>query len=656
MLTIAIVNEKGGSGKTTTTVNLAAALGEINQRVLLVDLDGQAASTRWLGIEGDTRFADALWRGTGLHAIPDVLPNVSLAPGHAKLDSVAHDLRPTQGGQLRKLLREVEDEYDLCLIDCPPSLGNRLIGNALVAATHAVVPVETSILAMDCMQSLLETIEDVREGLGHDIELMGILACRFDARTNLSRSVLGELHRALPGKVLNTAIRENVRLRECPAAGESILTFAPKSNGAEDYRILAREVVEIIEGTWTPIDPGSLAKPKPKKSRKKAGGKKNAKKKPAAEEQTAQKSPLEESIEEPAAESTPAQEPVVEEPLAQEATDNAAVTEAQDAGQPHEEAPEITPVATFEVPETTDDLEFQWDTDNAAQQEESAEEPQPVSQWNLDETPSESAVQTEPTNEEDVSFEVPFDQDTDDTEPLQAETEGGNGLSWSLNGAQGDAPREQDAPEDDPAEAAGEDLSWQFDTGETPEHQASPEAVVEEAADEPEIQETFSKEAPSFSLGDEQTEPEDAQPQDEQEPEDEQTDAAQAAIEEDDAEVEAQQETPAAPAAPTSWPTAESEFYRPILEAMSSLGGSAKEEHVLERIREIMDERLTEADLDPDPNSRGDVPTWQQTVQKAKRLLTIDGLMKEQKFRRMWKITSRGREAVANHDQERIYD
>ncbi len=245
---IAIVNEKGGTAKTTTAVSLSASLGALGKKVLLVDLDGQAASSRWLGVEEDGRLADALVRGRGLEPIPDVLPGVSLAPGSGKLDSVSHDLRPTQGGQLRKVLAE-QTQFDYILIDCPPSLGNRLIGNALLAATHVIVPVETSILALDGLRILLTTLDDVRDGMGHEIVLGGVLACRYDARTRLSRLVLAELRRALPGKVFETVIRENVRMRECPASGQSILAFAPDSHAAEDYQTLAREMIEH-ESRW----------------------------------------------------------------------------------------------------------------------------------------------------------------------------------------------------------------------------------------------------------------------------------------------------------------------------------------------------------------------------------------------------------------------
>jgi chromosome partitioning protein len=240
--TIAIVNEKGGTGKTTTAVNLSAALGELGKKVLLVDLDGQAASSRWLGVEDDTSFADALWAGEAFAPIPEVMPGVALAPGSGKLDSVAHDLRPTQGGQLRKVLQLLPG-FDYVIIDCPPSLGNRLIGNALLAATHAIVPVEASILALDGLRILLTTFQDVREGFGHDIVLRGVLTCRYDARTRLSRLVLAELNRALPGRVFRTVIRENVRVRECPGSGKSILAYAPDCHAAQDYRLLAKEML-----------------------------------------------------------------------------------------------------------------------------------------------------------------------------------------------------------------------------------------------------------------------------------------------------------------------------------------------------------------------------------------------------------------------------
>lgn len=248
---IAMCNEKGGTAKTTTAVNLSAALGLLGQKVLLVDLDGQAASSRWLGVEEDNRLAEAMARGGGLKPIREVKPGLSLAPASGKLDSVAHDLRPTQGGQLRKVLSEIK-EFDWIFIDCPPSLGNRLIGSALLAATHALVPVETSILALDGLKMLLTTLDDIRGGFDHEIVLGGVLACRYDGRTRLSRLVTAELRRALPGKVFDTVIRENVRMRECPASGQSIFEFAPESHSAEDYMAAAREMLANPQVWQTP--------------------------------------------------------------------------------------------------------------------------------------------------------------------------------------------------------------------------------------------------------------------------------------------------------------------------------------------------------------------------------------------------------------------
>ncbi len=241
--TIALVNEKGGTAKTTSTVNLAAALARAGHRTLVVDLDGQAATSRWLGVEEDGRLAAALVRGGGLEPIADVRPNLDLAPACGKIDSVAHELRPTQGGQLRRVLAEVADRYEFALIDCPPSLGNRLIGNAMLAANEALVPVETSILALDGLRLLLTMLGDVRGGFGHDIRLLGVLACRYDARTRLSRLVLAEMQRALPEHVFATVIRSNVRLAECPATRLTIDEYAPSSTAAADYAALAKEVV-----------------------------------------------------------------------------------------------------------------------------------------------------------------------------------------------------------------------------------------------------------------------------------------------------------------------------------------------------------------------------------------------------------------------------
>ncbi len=258
MPTIAVVNEKGGTGKTTTAVSLSAALARKDNRVLTVDLDGQAAASRWLGSEEDHRLANALVAGGGLDPLQTAVPNLWLAPASGKLDSVAHDLRPTQGGQLRRVLAEVKDRFDYIVIDCPPSLGNRLIGNAMLAATHAVVPVETSILALDGLGIVLTTLSDIREGFNHDLRLLGAVGCRYDARTRLSRLVMQEMRRALPNHVFSTAIRASVKLQECPATGTTIFDYDPRGTAAADYAALAEEVVAAIAGAAISVDDGDM--------------------------------------------------------------------------------------------------------------------------------------------------------------------------------------------------------------------------------------------------------------------------------------------------------------------------------------------------------------------------------------------------------------
>ena len=240
MRTLAIVNEKGGSAKSTTAVNLAAGLARLGQRVVLVDLDGQAAASRWLGVVGDSRLAVALRAGRRVVPIAEPWPGVDLIPASPDLDAVAHELRPAQSGRLRQALDGLR--YDVAILDCPPGLGQRLVACGLLAASHALVPVECGVLALDALEATLADLEDLRAGLGHQIALAGIVATRYDGRTRLAADVLAELHRAYPGKVLTTVIRESVRLKECPATGQSIFTHDPRGHGAEDYGNLAKEV------------------------------------------------------------------------------------------------------------------------------------------------------------------------------------------------------------------------------------------------------------------------------------------------------------------------------------------------------------------------------------------------------------------------------
>ncbi len=646
MLTIAIVNEKGGSGKTTSSVNLAAALGDAGKRVLLVDLDGQAASTRWLGVEGDPRLADALIQGGGLEPIEDVLPNVSLAPGSAKLDSVAHDLRPTQGGQLRKVLSELT-RYDVALIDCPPSLGNRLIGNALMAATHALVPVETSILAMDCMKSLLETLQDVRDGLAHEIELLGVFACRFDSRTNLSRSVLKELRRVLPGKVLNTVIRENVRLRECPATGQSVLTYAPRSNGAKDYRKLAAEVVEMLEGKWHPVD----VEEQPEELE--------------FEDPTVEQDEVEKLQAEPGTQ--PPAEPLIEsDPQDTQKQDQPAGPEPVQAideveisfDPPVDQAPAPAAEKTNAPRRSPAEVAM-----SAWQQEQQEDEDSDAAETvTVESEPTASAEQKQESDEE-LTWQFDADEKQESAAPAEKASvakpadDGQDELTFD-NASQEDGSSdalelEFEEPEDKPAvppappvasAAAPPPLPGQeltFDQPDQPAGDAPPvaDAQVQEVQDTEmsavvEVSPVEMEEELSFDH------------------------VEHTAADTDDADQPDPDPQPVSTVSPKdiTWPTPESEYYRPILEALAFLGGSGKEEHVLEQVEDIMSDKLNDLDRQPPKDGSSKQPVWQLTVQKAKRLLSIDGLVKEQKFRKVWKITPRGKAAVANSTSEHIYD
>lgn len=248
MRTLAIANQKGGSGKTTTSVNLAAALGEKGRRVLLLDLDPQHSATAWYGIKtvgkgvmdlfvdgGDVR--DYI-QETGASGV-DMIPSSPWLVGAEKV--LAGEL----GAEsiLRRHLQSLpEDRWDYALLDCPPTLGILTI-NALVAARELLVPVEAHVMALSGLAQLLNTVKVVQERLNSELKISGILACRVDARTRHAREVVQQLRERSGDLVYRTVIRENVRLAECPSFGQPIAQYDPRSAGAADYQALAAEVI-----------------------------------------------------------------------------------------------------------------------------------------------------------------------------------------------------------------------------------------------------------------------------------------------------------------------------------------------------------------------------------------------------------------------------
>ena len=247
---IAIANQKGGVGKTTTSINLSACLAEAGKKVLVVDIDPQENATSGLGVEknelentiyelfvGECELSDCL--------IENVLDNLSVLPSNINLSGAEIDLIGVDKREyiLKKHIDEIRDQYDFIIIDCPPALGMLTI-NSMTAADTVIVPIQCEFYALEGLSQLIYTINMIKKKLNKNLEIEGVVFTMYDSRNNLSEEVVQNVRENLDEIIYNTVVPRNVRLAEAPSFGLPINLYDPRSTGAEAYRNLADEVIK----------------------------------------------------------------------------------------------------------------------------------------------------------------------------------------------------------------------------------------------------------------------------------------------------------------------------------------------------------------------------------------------------------------------------
>ena len=259
MRRIALVNQKGGVGKTTTAVNLAAGLATLGKRVLLIDLDPQSNTTINFGLRPHelklTTYSILVGGSPPADVIRQIAPYLFLIPANIDLAGAEMELSTQFGREqiLRDAMKPISD-FDYCLVDCPPSLGILNV-NGLTFVDEVFIPMQCEFFALHGLSLLVRTIEVVKKRLNPALAVTGVIPCMYDVRKGLARETVKEIEKHFGPRVFRTRIRTNVRLAEAPSHGKSIFDYAPDSYGTEDYRSLAREVAGL------PLDPLPLMLP-----------------------------------------------------------------------------------------------------------------------------------------------------------------------------------------------------------------------------------------------------------------------------------------------------------------------------------------------------------------------------------------------------------
>ena len=250
---ISVANQKGGVGKTTTTVNLGACLADAGKRVLLIDMDAQGNATSGIGIKKSDVTNDIYDVLVNEVPIKEVIQQtarerLAIAPATIQLSGAEIELTSMMAreSRLKLALKDVIDDYDFILIDCPPSLGHLTI-NSFSASDSILIPVQCEYYALEGLSQLLNTIRLVQKHFNPDLRIEGVLLTMYDARTNLGSEVVEEVRKYFRERVYDTIIPRNVRLSEAPSHGKSIIDYDPKSKGAENYHALAKDVINRDE-------------------------------------------------------------------------------------------------------------------------------------------------------------------------------------------------------------------------------------------------------------------------------------------------------------------------------------------------------------------------------------------------------------------------